>query len=194
MSKKTFKQIFSVKNIILGFIFLSFLVATIWLAIRMMNTYTLYPAEREREYFFLFLQGIIGMIAMILPSIVKRVMRLDIPPIQIILYALFIYGSLYLGSIMDLYYILHHWDTGLHLASGIVLGLMGFGMVDLLNKEKPVSPLLATLFAFCFASTLGVIWEIYEFTVDSILDTNTQRYACFATGEPFVGQEACLIL
>jgi len=185
-ANKTGKKIFNVENLVLGIIFLSFLGGSIYFAIHMDS-----PPE-GRNYLFLFIQAIIGMVGMILPSVVKRSMRLEIPAIHIILYALFVWGSLFFGAILNFYYIIHHWDTGLHVLSGVVLGIMGFGMVDLLNDQKigDVSPILAAMFAFGFAMALGVLWEIYEFANDSILGTNTQRFADLTTGEPLIGQAA----
>ena len=49
-----------------------------------------------------------------------------------------------------------------------MIGALGFSIVTLLNKTEKVpivlSPLFVALFSFCFAVTLGVIWEFYEFT------------------------------
>ena len=41
---------------------------------------------------------------------------------------------------------------------------------------RTVSPLLAALFAFSFAVTLGVMWEIFEFIMDSLRQMNMQRW------------------
>ena len=70
---------------------------------------------------------------------------------------------------------------------------VGFSIIGLLNKSESVplslSPAFVALFAFCFAISIGAIWEIYEFCADLILHTNMQKYA-LASGELFVGQEA----
>jgi hypothetical protein len=45
------------------------------------------------------------------------------------------------------------------------------------------------LFGFCFAVTIGVIWEIYEYSGDALLGMNMQKYMT-ESGEILVGQEA----
>ena len=59
------------------------------------------------------------------------------------------------------------------------------------TKRVPLnlSPLFVAAFAFCFAVMLGVVWEIYEFTADSLLATNMQKFA-LESGQPLVGREA----
>ena len=49
----------------------------------------------------------------------------------------------------------------LHTTSGIILKL---------------SPFFVVMFAFCFAVTMGVFWEFFEFSADRILGTNMQKF------------------
>jgi len=52
-----------------------------------------------------------------------------------------------------------------------------------------LQPIFVALFAFGFAVSLGVIWEIYEFAADSILQTNMQKFA-LENGEQLIGRLA----
>ena len=45
------------------------------------------------------------------------------------------------------------------------------------------------LFAFCFAVTIGVFWEIYEFTFDGVLQLNMQKFM-LENGDKLVGRSA----
>lgn len=69
----------------------------------------------------------------------------------------------------------------LHALSGAMLGALGFSVLTFLNKAEGIpvsmSPAFVALFTFCFALTLDVLWEIYEFTVDALFQTNMQKYA-----------------
>ena len=47
------------------------------------------------------------------------------------------------------------------------------------------------VFAFCFAVTLGVFWEIYEFTFDGILRLNMQKFM-LENGTQLIGRAALL--
>lgn len=63
----------------------------------------------------------------------------------------------------------------LHSVSGATFAIIGFMLASKLSKHT-VSPLLAALFAFSFAVTLGVMWEIFEFIMDSLRQMNMQRW------------------
>ena len=54
---------------------------------------------------------------------------------------------------------------------------------------RVMSPAFVALFTFCFALALDVLWEIYEFTVDALFQTNMQKYA-LEGGEALAGQAA----
>lgn len=69
----------------------------------------------------------------------------------------------------------------LHALSGAILGALGFSVLTFLNKTEGIpvsmSPTFVALFTLCFALALDVLWEIYEFTVDALFQTNMQKYA-----------------
>ena len=54
-----------------------------------------------------------------------------------------------------------------------------------------LSPVFVAVFAFCFAVTLGVFWEIYEFTFDGILRLNMQKFM-LENGTQLIGRAALL--
>ena len=141
------------------------------------------------------LQCIVGVAAMLLPSLLKRTLNLVIPSKMMLLFAVFLYCAIYLGEVRAFYYNVPHWDTILHTFSGAMLGALGFSVINFLNKTDRVpmnlSPLFVVVFAFCFALALGVVWEIYEFTADALLHTNMQKFA-LESGEPLVGRDALM--
>ena len=97
------------------------------------------------------------------------------------------------GEIFGFYYHLPHWDLMLHAMSGAMLGVLGFLVVDWLNKDEhtklSMNPFFVSLFAFSFALMIGTLWEIYEFAFDRILGLNMQKFS-LADGTPLVGAEA----
>ena len=157
------------------------------------------PAEPYRrvkgDYVLMLLQCIVGVAAMLLPSLLKRTLNLVIPSKMMLLFAVFLYCAIYLGEVRAFYYNVPHWDTILHTFSGAMLGALGFSVINFLNKTDRVpmnlSPLFVVVFAFCFALALGVVWEIYEFTADALLHTNMQKFA-LESGEPLVGRDALM--
>jgi len=109
------------------------------------------------------------------------------------MYFIFLYCAIYLGEVRSFYYLIPYWDTILHAFSGAMLGALGFSLISILNNTKEIdlelSPFFISLFAFCFAVAAGAIWEIYEFSVDSLLTLNMQKYM-LEDGTPLIGQEA----
>lgn len=150
-------------------------------------------ARVKSDYVLMLIQCILGIVVMMIPSLVERKWSIYIPNNIQIMYFIFLYCAIYLGEVKDFYYLVPHWDTVLHAFSGAMLGLLGFALVSFLNNSKHVkfvlSPFFVSLFAFCFALSAGAIWEIYEFTFDSILSLNMQKFA-LSDGTPLVGQEA----
>ncbi|HOJ11810.1 MAG TPA: hypothetical protein PK733_14625 [Clostridiales bacterium] len=147
----------------------------------------------KSDYVLMLIQCILGLVVMMIPSLVERKWSIIIPNNIQIMYFLFLYCAIYLGEVKDFYYLVPHWDTVLHAFSGAMLGLLGFALVSFLNDSKHVkfalSPFFVSLFAFCFALSAGAIWEIYEFTFDSLLSLNMQKFA-LSDGTLLVGQEA----
>ncbi len=152
-------------------------------------------ARVKSDYVLMLLQCVLGVFALFLPNILKQKLRLEIPSNMLILYIVFLYCAIYLGEVRRFYYTVPHWDTILHTFSGAMLGALGFSFVTFLNDTDRVplnlSPLFVVAFAFSFAVTLGVFWEIYEFTADGILGTNMQKFA-LESGENLVGRTALM--
>ena len=145
------------------------------------------------DYVLMFTQCLLGIVAMILPSKIEHKLQISIPSGMMILYVLFLYCAIFLGEVRSYYYTVPHWDTMLHGFSGGMCGALGFAFVSYLNKTDKIpmslSPFFVALFAFCFAVTIGVFWEIYEFTFDGILQLNMQKFM-LENGEQLVGRSA----
>jgi len=108
----------------------------------------------------------------LLPAFVGKRYRVVIPPEFQFIAALFVVLTLFLGSAADFYYKYWWWDMVLHTGSGFLLGIIGFLAVFLLNHTdripKGITPFFLCFFAVTFAVFLGVVWEIFEFVVDTL--------------------------
>jgi len=135
----------------------------------------------KSDYVLMLLQCILGIIMMTIPSILNRRWSFDIPNNMHMLYFVFLYCAIYLGEVRSFYYIIPQWDTILHAFSGAMLGAFGFTLVSILNNAEQVkvelSPFFVALFAFCFALSIGALWEIYEYGMDELLSLNMQKFA-----------------
>jgi len=147
----------------------------------------------KSDYALMLLQCVLGMAVMLLPGILERKLKIVIPGGMLVAFAAFLFCGVYLGEVHYFYFRVPHWDTMLHTFSGLALGAVGLSIIDILNKSESVplslSPAFIAVFAFCFAVSIGAIWEIYEFAVDSLAGLNMQKYM-LESGEMLVGRAA----
>lgn len=145
------------------------------------------------DYGMMIAQCVMGLVLMFLPSFIARRITLKIPSSIYVVYVVFLYFAIYLGEVRSFFYKIRYWDVLLHSFSGFSLGALGFSVVDLLNRDERVrislSPFFVALFSFCFALSIGTVWEIVEFSIDGILGTNMQKYA-LESGVQLVGRAA----
>lgn len=152
------------------------------------------PGEKAKsDYILMIVQCTLGIVAMLLPGWLGKKWKLEIPSLMLILYIVFLYAAIYLGEVRSFYYRFKNFDMFLHATSGAMLGALAFSFVDMLNRSNSkmikLSPLFVALFAFTFASTLGIFWEFYEYTLDGLLGLNMQKFL-MEDGTPFVGRAA----
>lgn len=147
----------------------------------------------KSDYVLMILQCVVGTIIIFLPSRVEKKFGVDIPDTMEIIYFIFLFCAIYLGEVRNFYYKIPYWDTILHVFSAIMLGALGFVLVQFLNENKiknmNLSPFFVSLFAFSFAVTCGTLWEVYEYLADHILGTNMQKFMT-AHGEVLAGHLA----
>lgn len=114
-----------------------------------------------------------------LPSILERSIRVSLPASFQVVLLIFIFAAQFLGEIFNYYERFWWWDLLLHGWSGVLLGTIGFLLVYILNTASGVdivmSPFFVAFFALCFAVTCGVVWEVFEYLMDVIFDTNMQK-------------------
>ncbi|ACV27169.1 hypothetical protein [Kangiella koreensis] len=113
------------------------------------------------------------------PLFLGKFFDVYIPPIFSLMAIAFIFASLFLGEIRDYYTRFWWWDMALHTTSGFLLGIIGFLMVHVLNETEEIGmhmkPGFVAFFAFLFAVGFGLIWEIFEFAMDSFFGMNMQK-------------------
>lgn len=132
----------------------------------------------NRNYENVFL-CILTLLLLIVPSLVQLTFRVELPTTLEIIILLFIFAAEILGEISHFYLIFPFWDTILHTLNGFLAAAIGFSLVDLLNKSEKIqfelSPLFIAIVAFCFSMTIGVIWEFFEFSMDTFFGMDTQK-------------------
>ena len=114
-----------------------------------------------------------------LPSFVERRLHIDLPDALEVFILLFIFAAEILGEIQEYYLIFPFWDTVLHTINGFLFAAIGFSVVNILNRDKDtsmsLSPFYMALTAFCFSMTIGVLWEFFEWSMDSFFGLDMQK-------------------
>jgi len=183
-----------------GVVFITMALSTVYVAVRMITAPSTADSGElgvriKGDYTLMLLQCVFGTLALLLPSFIAHRLKIIIPSGMMIAYAIFLFCAIYLGEVRSFYYSVPHWDTILHAFSGFVLAALGFTLISYLNNTKKIpmylSPSFVAVFTFCFAVALGVIWEIYEFSVDYFFHTNMQRFS-LEDGTLLVGQVALM--
>lgn len=113
-----------------------------------------------------------------LPSMLKKRWGEYMPVSLQFVIICFVFLSMFLGEIHGFYEKFWWWDKLLHFSSGILLGIIGFILVFMLNDHEAIrirmSPFFVCAFAIMFAICMGVVWEIFEFTMDQCFGFNMQ--------------------
>lgn len=91
--------------------------------------------------------------------------------------SIFITATVFLGEAFDFYERLWWWDLAAHSGSAVGFGMVGTVLVVLLVRgdKLALAPGLGALFAFSFAISIGTLWEVFEYGMDTIFSLNMQK-------------------
>ncbi|MBQ7362845.1 MAG: hypothetical protein IJW48_00170 [Clostridia bacterium] len=172
-----------VRRVLYWIIMVSFIFSLIYVPLR-----AIFDIEyRENsEYKIMIFQTILGIIGINLPSFLTKKFMWKIPNAFIVIFTLFLWGAIFCGEVMKFYYRVNFWDDMLHLLSSMMLGVLGFSLIEILNNDRKhalvnLSPFFVAVFSVSFAVLIGVLWEFYEYIFDGILGLNMQKFAVEAT-------------
>ena len=152
-------------------------------------------------YTFNLIQSALFLIIIIFTPRTMQKNSIQLSDIIYIILVCFCSAHFFLGEICGFYAKVTWWDSALHLFSGMIITFLSFSLISILNDYKKsgirTTIEVSCILAFCISVTTGVLWEIIEFTSDSLFSTNMQRaYESIAEGgsrgEPFLGQFALL--
>jgi hypothetical protein len=107
----------------------------------------------------------------------QRFYHINIPVFFTSAIIVFTYATLFLGEVGDFYEKYWWWDDFLHGGAAVAFGLIGFIIILMLFKgdRYAAPPMAIAWFAFCYAITIGVIWEVFEFGMDQTFGLNMQK-------------------
>ncbi|WP_346769803.1 hypothetical protein [Pseudoflavonifractor capillosus] len=126
-----------------------------------------------------FFFGLLTLLLLYLPSWIQVRLRIEIPVGLEISILCFCYAAEILGEINAFYQKIPFWDTILHTLNGFLCAAIGFSLVDILNRSDrftfSLSPVYLAVVAFCFSMTVGVLWEFFEWAMDSFFHLDMQK-------------------
>ncbi len=112
-----------------------------------------------------------------MPGHLAQRIGLRLPQSFLAAIALFILASLYLGEVHDFYQRVWWWDLALHMGSAMGFGFLGFLLVFMLfeGDRYAAPPWAIGALSFCLAMTVGTLWEVFEFAMDSLFGFNMMK-------------------
>ncbi len=187
----------TIRKITYWFMLLSFIVPVGFLIYRIAVTENVTIGgigyRSRADYTLMLVQCLLGAVVLHVPYFFRKYLNINVPILLYVMYILFLYCAIFLGEVRSFYYRVPYWDKWLHGFSAVMAGSFGFILIDVLNNCNNIgiklSPVFTALFAFCFATSIGVLWEIYEYAFDFILGLNMQKFM-LEDGTQLVGRAA----
>lgn len=145
----------------------------------------------KNDYILMTSEAVAAIFVLLLPTILEKKWKFDIPSKMHIFVILFLFSAVFLGEFRRFHFLVPHWDKMLHIVSGAFLASLGFTIIQTLNDHDIIhmNPLFVAIFSFSFAITIGTMWELYEYAWDVSFNLNMMKYMDEA-GNPYVGLEA----
>ncbi|MFA5954192.1 MAG: hypothetical protein WC817_01485 [Patescibacteria group bacterium] len=113
----------------------------------------------------------------LLPAFISRNVRIHLP-IEFELGLIgFVYAATFLGDGANFYARFWWWDVLLHSLSGVFFGFAGFIILYTLwvSGRLIAKPYLIAIFSCTFGLAIGALWEIFEFSTDSVIGSMMQH-------------------
>lgn len=157
------------------------------------QTLTANTAGQRSANAFLLFEMVLGMLVIFVPTLFTRLTKIDIPGMVKIYYWIFLICAVFVGTGLHVIAIIYYWDKILHISSSMLIVAIGYGLMGYFFQDhffKEISPVFFVIFGFMFGLAGGALWEFYEFSCDTFLGMNLQRFA--RNGKDLVGQAALL--
>lgn len=130
-----------------------------------------------RKYDMTFI-AILTLFVFSLPYIVSKIFKIKFPSTLEIVIFLFAFLAQIMGDVYDLYIIIPWWDDFLHFICGMMFIEIGLFFISIIIRNNPkinINLHLKFVISFCFTITILVFWECFEYGIDRILKTDTQK-------------------
>ena len=109
----------------------------------------------------------------------EAILRIRFPLVLELMLLVFVFACLMGGTVFGLYAHIPVWDKILHTASGVLFSAVGLSLAHAMTKGLSGMRriVVCLLIAAFFSLSVGYLWEIYEFSYDSLVSGgNLQRW------------------
>ncbi len=153
-------------------------VFVLYLILRIIVVVILIRSIFEDRYEYALLCALV-LVLLYLPDFLERKLQISIPSVLEAVILCFIFAAEILGEIEAYYVKVPYWDTMLHTIWGFLAAGIGFALADILNRSNAsrlhLTPIYMAITAFCFSMTIGALWELFEYGVDTFIGFDMQK-------------------
>lgn len=110
-----------------------------------------------------------------LPSIMRKVWKVQISEASEIIYIIFIFIAHFLGSIINLYNKIYWYDNFTHFLSGIVISFFALELLVRFKKYHSKHIIFNALFIISIGFMIAGLWEYFEFISDKLFGKDAQN-------------------
>lgn len=111
------------------------------------------------------------LLLLILSDILKKKIKYS-DRLQLFIY-IFIISTQIFGEIFSFYAKIFFFDTLMHMFSAFIISGLSIYVLKLLNNNSSWKLIIS--FMVCFSLAMACLWEVFEFTVDRVLNRDMQK-------------------
>ena len=123
------------------------------------------------------------MITAFIPRCARKFLHLQISYTMELVYLIFIFFGHFVGSIMGVYNQIFIYDKIIHTLSGVLTALFALVILKNMNLYHFDHVLFNILFILVFTLAIAGIWEIFEFTNDTLFQADAQHVKTTGVGD-----------
>lgn len=120
------------------------------------------------------IQGLIFLLLCVIFFIFEKKLPYNINCVFFAITALYAAGAI-LGHSFEFYLKIPFYDKILHAFGGVYFAVIGYYLIQMINKKEKTTLLTKIIFAFMFSVTVSALWEIFEFTGDRLFNMDMQK-------------------
>ena len=111
---------------------------------------------------------------LLLPFFINRT-KFKLSEKETFLYYIFIFIADFIGCVCNLYNNISWYDIFAHFTSGAFTFVLAIIIYNHISKNNSNNKMLKVLFCLGVVALIAILWEVFEFSIDTIINTNLQH-------------------